>query len=894
MKKLLLVFLIFLSTVATAQTVLEAKIDGLYFCSLDIALDRISQQHNVIFQFDRARAKGIRIEERPFNQPLSRFIGDVCKKNKLKYYVNTDGVICIIERWENPDLNKFGAQKTYAGNPEKYNFTLTGKVIDINTRETLPFVNLSIKGTTIGAASNVDGYFTLINIPSDTVTIECKYIGYETQSLFLNPSTPIKDLIVEMNISTQELEEVVVLGEKQDIMKANEKTSMIKLTPLKLSTLPSMGEKDIFRAFQLMPGISAANENSSGLYVRGGTPDQTLVLYDGFTVYNVEHLFGFFSAFNPNAIKDVQLYKGGFDAKFGGRISSVVEITGKEGDRKDFNACTDLGMLAINTFVETPIGQKSSVIFSLRRSWKSPIYNKIFEQFSTTTENPVPNRFGQSDNNSITSYFYDINAKFTYRPSEDELVSFSFYNGADDLDNSIEPSMGGGGPGGGMGISGFSMKSTDLTYWGNTGASIRWSKNWTDKFFTNSLLSYSNYFSKRDRSTGGSFINPDGEEQSINRGIFENNNLLDYTAKLDFEYKRTHNHKIEFGAQALYNNIDYTYSQNDTLTIIDRHTKGATFSTYLQDKMDFFNEKLVITKGVRYNFFTNTSGSYFEPRAGATYQLTPKLKLKSSFGIYYQFAKRVIREDILQGSRDFWALADGNRLPVSSSTHYIFGFSYDTNNFLVDIEGYYKILGNLSEYSLRFDPKPGSVSYEESFLVGSGFAKGIDFLLQKKHGNFTGWIGYTLGEVINKFDAYGNYYFYASNDVTHELKIVNSYKWRNWDFSATWVYTTGRPYTAPEGGYQLTLLDGTTRDYINVTVKNGMRLPDYHRLDIAASYKFIIGSNAPCSLSFSVFNLYNRSNSWYNEYEIIDYQIIETPVKFLGITPNISLTVKFR
>jgi hypothetical protein len=891
MKRLPFVFIfLLLIKVVGAQSILETKINGLYFSTLDVALDRISQQHNVVFQFDRTRAKGIRIEERPFNQPLSKFIGEICKENKLKYYVNAEGAICLIERWENPNLNKFEVQKTYTGKPEKYNFTLTGKVIDITTRETLPFVNLSVKGTSIGAATNVDGYFTLVNVPSDTVTIECTYIGYEKQTLFLNPTIPTKDLMVEMIISSQELKEVVVIGEKQDIMKTNEKTSMIKLTPIKLGTLPSMGEKDIFRAFQLMPGISAANENSSGLYVRGGTPDQTLVLYDGFTVYNVEHLFGFFSAFNPNAIKDVQLYKGGFDAKFGGRISSVVEITGKDGDRKDFNACADIGTLAVNSFFETPIGQKTSAIFSFRRSWKSPIYNKIFEQFNTEPDNPMPGRFGQNENNSITSYFYDINAKVTYRPSEDELVSLSFYNGADDLDNSIEPSMGGGG----MRISGFSMKSTDLTYWGNTGASIRWSKNWSNKFFTNGLGSYSNYFSKRDRSTGGSFIDPDGVSKSINRGIFENNNLLDYSTKIDCEYKRTHNHIIEFGAQTLYNSIDYTYSQNDTIAIIDRHTNGATLTGYLQDKMNFFNEKLLITNGLRYNYFANTSGNYFEPRAGASYQLTPKIKLKSSFGIYYQFAKRVIREDILQGSRDFWALADGNRLPVSSSTHYIFGFSYDTNNFLVDIEGYYKKLENLSEYSLRFDPKPGSVSYEESFLVGSGFARGIDFLLQKKHGNFTGWIGYTLGEVINKFDAYGNYYFYASNDVTHEFKVVNSYKWLNWDFSATWVFATGKPYTAPEGGYQLTLLDGTVRDYINVSVKNGLRLPDYHRLDIAASYKFILGPNSPAVVSFSVFNLYNRTNSWYNEYEIIDYQVIETPVKFLGITPNINLTIKFR
>lgn len=893
MKKLLIVLILLSTSTVFAQSPLKTIIDGLYFDSLEGVLEKISQKHGVTFSFNKELAKTIQIEDRPFKQELGVFLDKICRTNKLKYFVDNKNVIQIIERWENPDLKKLDNSKTYKGNPKRFNFSLTGKIIDNTSRETLPFVNISVKGTTIGSSTNVDGYFTLLNVPNDTVTITCSYLGYDKQTLYLNPKSPLSNLLVEMVASSQEIKELVITGEKQDILEANEKTSMIKLTPLKLNTLPNLGEKDILRSFQLMPGISAANENSSGLYVRGGTPDQSLVLYDGFTVYNVEHLFGFYSSFNSNAIKDVQLYKGGFDAKFGGRLSSVVEITGKEGDRKKFNACADLGMLSMNAFTESPIGQKSSLIVSFRRSWESPVYNKIFNQFSTTQSNTnqpdgPPNG---EDNNSLKSYFYDINAKFTHRFSEKEIVSFSFYNGADDLDNSVTPGMPGGG---GMGPKSMNIKSTDLTYWGNTGASLKWSKNWSDKFYTNALLSFSNYFSKRDRSTGGGFVDKDGNSKTINRGIMENNNLLDYTAKMDFEYKLTSKHKLEFGAQSIFNSIDYTYSQNDTLTVIDRQTKGVTMSGYLQDKMTFMDEKLNLSTGLRYNYFTNTSKSYLEPRFNASYQVNSMFKLKASVGKYYQFAKRVVREDIMQGSRDFWALADGKKLPVSSSNHFIAGFSYETKDFLLDVEGYYKTLSHLSEYSLRFESTPESVSYEEKYQIGSGIAEGIDFLFQKKYGNYTGWIGYTIGQVINKYNNYGNYYYHASNDVTHEFKVVNSYKWRKWDFSATWIYATGKPYTAPEGGYQLALLDGTTSDYINVTIKNGMRLPAYHRLDVSASYSFVLGAIFPCSVSFSVFNLYNRSNVWYNEYEIIDNQIIKTPVDFLGITPNVSLNIKFR
>jgi ferric enterobactin receptor len=663
---------------------------------------------------------------------------------------------------------------------------------------------------------------------------------------------------------------------------------MIKMSPLKLVTLPNLGEKDILRSLQLMPGISAANENSSGLYVRGGTPDQVLVLYDGFTVYNVEHLFGFFSAFNSNAIKDVQLFKGGFDAKYGGRLAGVAEITGKEGDQKKFNFSGDLSLMSINAFAEMPIGDKASGIIAVRRSWSSPIYDKIFEQFVSENETSFFGRNGSAPTQETASYFYDLNARFTYRPSDKDVLSLSIYTGEDDLDNSIMPQT----------SSRFSgttidIETKDITNWGNTGASLKWSRRFSPKLYMNTLISYSNYFSVRDRSTSGTFVGRSGSQGAISRPMHEDNNLNDFTYKSDFEFKWNKNQQIEFGFQTTYNDIDYTYSQYDTITIIDRSTSGTIYSGYLQDKLTLFNNKLNITAGMRYNYFTGTSQSYYEPRINGILQLTNKLKLKASAGRYYQFAKRVIREDITEGSRDFWVLSDDDKLPVSSSLQYVVGASYETKDYLFDVGAYYKELSNITEYSLRINADRTGISYDENFFTGSGIAKGIDFLFQKKYGKYTGWIGYTLGEVTNNIPAYGDYDFYAANDVTNELKIIQSYQYRNWYFGVTWIYATGRPYTAPEGGYQLTLLDGTFADFINVSVKNGNRLPDYHRLDLSATYSFKFGTS-PATLSFSIFNVFNRTNVWYKEYEIIENEVIETPVNYLGITPNINLTFKLR
>jgi hypothetical protein len=245
-------------------------------------------------------------------------------------------------------------------------------------------------------------------------------------------------------------------------------------------------------------------------------------------------------------------------------------------------------------------------------------------------------------------------------------------------------------------------------------------------------------------------------------------------------------------------------------------------------------------------------------------------------------------------------LSDGENIPVSSANHYIAGLSYETTRYLFSAEAYYKEVKDLTEYSLRFNPSPFGVSYDENFFSGYGYAKGIEFLAQKKTGKFTGWLSYTLGEAKNHFDVYSDTYFPATQDITHEFKAVGVYNWKRWDFSATWVFATGRPYTAPSGAYDVTLLDGNTQDYYTVTTKNGFRLPDYHRADISANYKLLAGTKGDKKrreigyLGFSIFNLYNRTNVWYKTFSIEDGSIIETNVNYTNFTPNLTLSLKLR
>ncbi len=805
-----------------------------------------------------------------------------------------------VDETDNPIVEE-KVQKTYFGPPVTFNFTLSGMVRDKQSNEALPFATIQIKGTTNAVNTNMDGYFTILKVPTDTTTLIVNYVGYQKTEVYLTPQTLKKNLQIPLSLAVSALKEVVVTAEKEDVVLVSRTdVNTIKMTPKKLEQLPNLGEKDIMRSFQLMPGVSASNESSSGLYVRGGTPDQNLILYDGFTIYHVDHLYGFFSAFNANALKDVQLYKGGFESRFGGRLSSVTEITGKDGNQKKFNIGGDLSLLSANAYVEVPIGKKFSSVIAYRRSYQGPVYNKLFQKFNSSTSTLSSNgnsgngggggRRASSQQSQPTSYFYDLNGKFTYRPTDKDIISLSIYNGADKLDNS-SGSTGTGGRG--------SFSITDLTKYGNIGGSLKWSRKWAPRLYGNTVLSYSNYYSDRDRSQSITRTSSTGETSTLKSGILENNNLKDYSFKSDYQWDAANWSQIQFGVFGTAFDIKYNYAQNDTITILNKNNQGLLYGAYLQNKFKFFNEKLQILPGLRASYFDITKAMYYEPRASAVYNISRHISLKAATGKYYQFANRVTREDILSGSRDFWILSNGKNIPVSSAIHYTGGVSFDTKNYLFSTEVYYKTLTNLTEYSLRFNTSPGGVSYNENFFNGKGFSKGIEFLIQKKTGKFNGWVSYTLAQARNNFAVYSTDYFPANQDVTHEFKIVALYEYKRWDFSATWIYATGRPYTAPSGAYSVTLLDGTTQDFFTVTSKNSLRLPDYHRMDFSVHYKLLVQGDKKKKrdigyIGFSLFNLYNRKNVWYKQYSITDGVITETNVNYVGIIPNLTLSLKLR
>ena len=795
---------------------------------------------------------------------------------------------------------------------------LTGVVRNAENNETLPSANIIVKGTNIGTTTNVDGFFTLLNLPGKKFTLNVFYVGCHPLEIDVNLDYFDGRLEIEMQPSNIEIEEVFVTAKTYKMMKATEGVSDIRVSPTDLKTLPSFGEVDIFRSLQLMPGISGTNESSSGLYVRGGTPDQNLVLLDGMTVYNVDHFFGFFSAFNADAIKDIQMYKGGYPAKYGGRISSVVDLTGKTGDPKNFHMSGGVNLLNAHTSIELPLWKKGSILLTARRSYtdflESGLYNKIYDMLSQSNAEqtqqaeitPMPGGggggpgmgggFGRVPQPEVsttrpTFYFYDLNGKITYRPTEKDNLSISLYSGKDNLlDESESTREITSTQFVGRRITNDNIKDTD---WGNEGISFKWSRQWNPKFYSNVMGAYSHYFSNYNQQVLNETYDIDVDTLMNGRafGSYEDNDVNEFSFRMDNEWLISNRHKLGFGLDFTQTNVTYDFIRDDTLSVLNRDDTGILTTLYVQDNWKV-TPKLEINAGIRANYYDVTGEMYIEPRLSFKYAATDHFSLKGATGKFNQFVNRVINENVTEGSRDFWLIADNDLVDVQSSWHYILGGSLENEMLLFDVEAYYKTLEGFSEFSLRY--RRNNIELDQLFFSGSGHAKGIEFLLQKKQGEFTGWLTYTLAQVEHQFDGLneGNP-FPALHDQTHEFKAVANWEPHpRWRFSTTWVYGSGKPYTAPESQYQIDLLDGREFTYISVGEKNGERLPAYHRMDIAAHYLFEIG-NVKMDAGFSVFNLYNRTNIWYRQFDLQELPMVVNDVTYLGATPNISLNFSF-
>jgi len=791
-----------------------------------------------------------------------------------------------------------------AANPERRD--IHGYVADIESGEALPYATVAVTGMGRGAHTNPDGYFVIVDVPARACTLEVTYIGYHTGSVPVGEhALGPEGLKIELRVQAVGVGETVVAAERQyEIWKPAEEVSQITLSPRQLDFLPALGENDVFRSLQLLPGISGASEGSSGLYVRGGTPDQNLILFDGMTVYHIDHFFGLFSAFNADAIKDIQVYKGGFPAKYGGRLSSVVELTGKTGDANELRVAGAVNLLSARLLMEAPLWGMGSWVVSLRRSYtdiiESGLYQTLFDLSDQESSGPAAPQFGRGSRRLQTQevnplfYFYDLSTKASISPTPRDFLSLSLYSGRDNLDKSRSlEGLGLRGAGGGTTTSATGTRVEDnLTDWGNLGVSVKWGRQWHSRLFTNLLVSSSVYSSEYARNSAFEGQAAEGAAGFRSAAQYEEDNeVRDTSLRLDGEWQVHAAHKISTGLAMTALTAEYTATFGDTIDRLDVASQGRQMAVYLQDEWSPIST-LEITAGVRGTHHDQTDSVYVAPRLSAAWYLTDRVKVKGAWGQYYQFVNNISSENILQGRGDFWLVADENMQP-GSSEHRIVGLSYETDDILLEVEGYDKDLEGLVEFSRRAGRRLPA-DYLGSFFFGEGSARGVEFLAQKKRGPVSGWISYTLGQVRQRFPNLNDgETFAADHDRRHEVKWVGSCERGPWRYGATWVYASGGAYTAPESYYAIDLIDGNSLSFVHVGERNASRLPAYHRMDVSVSRAFE-AEEFDWRAGVSIFNLYGRSNIQGLEYDFEVTPAVATDVALLGFTPTIFVKAQFR
>ncbi|MFO8099042.1 MAG: TonB-dependent receptor [Salinibacter sp.] len=739
--------------------------------------------------------------------------------------------------------------------------SLHGYVRDAATGETLLQANVVIQGTGKGAATNNEGYYTLGDLPPGTYTVVFTYVGYQTRTASVTLSAG-EERRLDVALPPQDLEgeEVVVTGERDD---ADDRTIGVdRLDVAQVKELPSVLEPDVFRSLTLLPGVKTSSDYSSNLYIRGGSPGQNLVLLDGTTVYNPTHFFGFFSTFNPDAIKDVQLYKGAYPAEYGGRLGGVLDIYNKDGNREETTGGLSVGLLASRAYVEGPYGRADSTdaadgsyMVAVRRSTLEPVLAALR---ATDTEG-IPDAFA----------FYDVNAKINYDAGPNDDLSLALYGGRDQLDLQFQDDG-----------------RFDIAYGNQT-----LTANWTH-LFGNQVFSTLQVTGSRYRSTPVAKI--------ANTRFRQENGVDDVAVNADVEYTPTSAHALKGGARwsALSFRLRNVFDGEETF---QQRLRGQRAGLYVQDTYTP-SDTWTIRGGLRGTYFSRGSFWRLSPRLSVERAVGSSTQVKVAYGRYHQFL--TLETSQLFTGFDTWLMADagvppawGDQLAVGVTTQ--LGDAWG-----LKMEVYGRTLRDLFEQD-PFLPDQADVAYPDRFHFGDGRAYGAEVLLRRRAGALNGSLSYTLGRTerrfpnINTTEAGTPQYYPPKYDRTHDLTLATTYRLAEaWRLTGTFTYSTGQAFTRPERQYNL--VDGpfqpsTEARNVLVSPFNNARLPPYHRLDLGVAHTGRLFGAADYEVQAQVINAYSRRNIWFYQYESeADGTLERTEVPQIPVPiPNLSLSLTF-
>lgn len=799
--------------------------------------------------------------------------------------------------------------------------TVSGHITDSKNGETIINATLIEKNSHKGCVSNAYGYYSL-TLPKGNVNLYYSYVGYKQiiRNLKLR-----KDTVINVQLSENiELSEVTVYANRKDLGVQGSQMSAIDVPVSQIKSIPTLfGETDVLKALQLLPGVKAGTQGSAGFYVRGGGPDENLILLDDVPVYNVNHMFGFFSVFNADAVKNVTLYKGSFPARFGGRLSSVVDISMNDGNNHAYHGNVTVGLISSKINVEGPVlSDKTTFNFSARRTYADILAQPLIQ--STLAKQPG------MEKTTAGYYFYDLNAKVSHTFSDKDRLYLSVFSGNDviyaniqqssttNLINTDPPTL-----------------KTDKTWlkmdwnWGNIVTALRWNHVISNKLFMNTTAYYTRYNFLlgigTNTETELTLPTPTTSTSSIKLGF--NSGIEDFAAKVDFNYAPNPNHDIKFGL----NYINHTFSPGVTVaettgtqamdtTIGDQNILSHEAVAYAEDNITI-SDALKANVGLHYSMF-NVQGQFYqsvEPRLSLRYLVNDKFSVKAGYASMSQYIHLLSNSNI-ELPTDLWVPVTKRIEPMKSQQVSVGAFYNLLDMVDLSVEAYYKSMDNLIEYKDGASFFGSSTGWEDKVNVGKGWAYGVEFLAQKTVGKTTGWIGYTWSKTERLFNRPGmelnnGLVYPAKYDRTHDLSIVVSHKFSDrFDVAATWVYSTGNAGTLALQNYSGPVIPGTTNaqkglyPLINlgsmpfISSRNNYRYEPTHRLDVGANFHKKL-KHGRRTWNISLYNAYNqlnpfittvKTNSVYNDatgqYSKLKQMV---QISLFPIIPSVSYSYKF-
>ncbi len=781
--------------------------------------------------------------------------------------------------------------------------TVSGTVTDEATGETLIGATILDEISGKGTVTNSYGRYSL-TIHQDSVRLRVSYVGYTSQLFGLK-----MDKATELNIRLEpavELQTVTIRAERPTDPKSSQ-LSAIAIPVEHLKSVPVLfGEVDVLKTLQLMPGVQGGSEGMSGMYVRGGGPDENLFLLDGVPIYNVNHLGGFFSAFNADAVKNVTLYKGSFPARFSGRLSSVLDVTTNNGNDKEYHGLVNIGLISAKLALEGPIvKEKTTFSLSARRTYGDLLIQPVFALANS----------GQYEKLKAGYYFYDFNGKITHKFSERSRLYASYYMGDDDVYTRIKYE---GSYTGDIYRNTFNMNMD----WGNIVGSLRWNYVINPQLFMNITGSFTRY--RFDIGMGiDNYAEYDydevffHEEESVEMNY--KSGIRDYAIRADFDYSPDPNHSIKFGGsmihhvftpevlgmQLQYDYIDQAETFDIDTTLGQSVVRANEINLFAEDDWSI-TDALKVNAGLALSGFA-VEGTFYpsiQPRLSGRWLLSDDFSAKFGYAYMTQYM-HLLSTSGLSLPTDLWVPATARIAPMNA--HQVAaGLSYNLMSLLdLSLEGYYKSMNNLMEYKDGASFFGSSVGWEDKVCLGRGWAYGLEFLAQKTVGTFTGWIGYTWSKTMRQFDRPGQELnngkpFPAKYDRRHDFSIVLMYKPNDrFDISATWVYSTGNAATLAMQEFEAPEYDGWYMEEISyVESRNNFRMPDYHRMDIGMSFHKK-KKHGVRTWNISIYNVYNRKNP-YMIYEGTQYNPVSDnyegrlmQLSIFTILPSISYQYRF-